>query len=345
MHFLNNFLLIFAFFFLFSLSFVTCQISQKCKDPDGNYVDWYMIHLLQAKFKSYSYTDDKHKLKVYKMDKETFPPMVSVLELNSFDNNFAVWNDDNIRDSSSYSAQAHSKGLISYDSKSGFIISHSVPKFPFLDKEKFSDEFPSTLGTYAQTFMCISLNHENLGKYFDNVAKIRPGVQFYLSDNLKASEITKKLEFFVSESKKDKNPLNFEIKSLNGKSFQIFVKPDTLEVLPWDADVPQFYKESFFVATWTRPAMLPNVCSKYSTINSITYSIDGMVFKNTQDHSKWAVSNTVVCIGDLNRTNSQLKRSGTAICLKDHNIAEPMIQIITGAPNNCASKVSNNYYH
>lgn len=326
------------------LSITECQTNKNCVDPDGNSVDWYMIHLLQARFKSYSYTDDNHKLKIYEMNKTNFPPMVSVQDLNTFDNNFAVWNDDNIRDSSSYSSQAHSKGIISFNSISGYIISHSVPKFPFLKEEKFSNDFPSTLGAYAQTFMCISMDVKNLGIYMDNVAKIRPGVQFYLSDNLKASEITKKLEFFVSESRKDKNPVNFEVKSLKGRSFQIFVKPDTLEVLPWDSDVPNFYKESFLVATWTRPAMLPNVCSKYSTINAINYSINGMAFRNTQDHSKWGVSNSVICIGDLNRTNSQLKRSGTAICLKDHHIAEAMIQIITNAPSNCASNVSLNKF-
>lgn len=41
-------------------------------------------------------------------------------------------------------------------------------------------------------------------------------------------------------------------------------------------------------------------------------------FKYTVDHSKWAISankeNPFVCIGDLNRVNSQRKRGGQVTC-------------------------------
>jgi len=42
-----------------------------------------------------------------------------------------VWNDENPNGQTTFGG-AHSKGLIAYDSKtdSGFIITHSVPKYP-----------------------------------------------------------------------------------------------------------------------------------------------------------------------------------------------------------------------
>jgi len=44
---------------------------------------------------------------------------------------------------------------------------------------------------------------------------------------------------------------------------------------------------------------------------------DGIEFKETKDHSKWAITTTsapnTVCVGDINRMESQRKRGGGAV--------------------------------
>ncbi|KIH61478.1 hypothetical protein ANCDUO_08254 [Ancylostoma duodenale] len=47
----------------------------------------------------------------------------------------------------------------------------------------------------------------------------------------------------------------------------------------------------------------------------------GRTFANSQDHSKWGVSMNpavpAVCIGDVNRQESQYRRGGGAVCIMD----------------------------
>ena len=47
-------------------------------------------------------------------------------------------------------------------------------------------------------------------------------------------------------------------------------------------------------------------------------------FKRTHDHSKWAISldkkTPVVCIGDINRMESQRKRGGGTVCFKSADV-------------------------
>lgn len=49
-----------------------------------------------------------------------------------------------------------------------------------------------------------------------------------------------------------------------------------------------------------------------------------ITFKNSQDHSKWAVSPADqeagggwVCVGDINRNEAEEKRGGGTVCLQD----------------------------
>ena len=45
---------------------------------------------------------------------------------------------------------------------------------------------------------------------------------------------------------------------------------------------------------------------------------DGVEWRQTQDHSKWALSgedSQWVCFGDMNRMESQFKRGGAFYCL------------------------------
>lgn len=70
-----------------------------------------------------------------------------------------LYNDDPPRlKSNSY--KGHAKGVVLFDSKSGFWLIHSVPNFP----PKKYYEYPSSGIRYGQSFLCVSFQTTELGK-------------------------------------------------------------------------------------------------------------------------------------------------------------------------------------
>ncbi len=64
------------------------------------------------------------------------------------------------------SSSAHSKGIFAIDSRGGFWLTHSVPKFPVLSG---SYQYPDNAKHNGQTAICISLDAKDL-KTIDNIA-------------------------------------------------------------------------------------------------------------------------------------------------------------------------------
>lgn len=66
------------------------------------------------------------------------------------------------------SNKGHTKGVVLADKKGGIWLIHSVPYFP----PKGPDyTYPSTGSKYGQSFLCVSLDFDNLnsvGKHFFN---------------------------------------------------------------------------------------------------------------------------------------------------------------------------------
>jgi hypothetical protein len=84
------------------------------------------------------------------------------------------------------STSAHAKGLFAVDSKGGFWLTHSVPKFPSLSG---SYNFPDNAKHNGQTAICISIDPKDT-KTIDNVAVqllfMRPKIYgISVSDQLK----------------------------------------------------------------------------------------------------------------------------------------------------------------
>ncbi|VDK43595.1 unnamed protein product [Gongylonema pulchrum] len=92
-----------------------------------------------------------------------------------------------------------------------------------------------------------------------------------------------------------------------------------------DLIAPQM-RISIYTETWMNGAGdLPSRCAtQYKVINIEKLNIGGTAFANSHDHSKWAVamdsSEPVLCIGDINRQDSQAKRGGGAVCFENQHI-------------------------
>ena len=64
---------------------------------------------------------------------------------------------------------------------------------------------------------------------------------------------------------------------------------------------------------------------------------DGEGWKETQDHSKWAISQTShwVCVGDINRQHGQLHRGGGTACTLDGGLWKAFSSIIVSVNKTC----------
>ncbi|CAG5095551.1 Similar to DNASE2: Deoxyribonuclease-2-alpha (Homo sapiens) [Cotesia congregata] len=95
------------------------------------------------------------------------------------------------------------------------------------------------------------------------------------------------------------------------------------EILYDDLIAPEL-KSDLLAETWLNGrGKLPSECSgsKVQNVQSIVLNAANVDFKSSRDHSKWAVTQTNkknrnwVCIGDINRANTQFNRGGGAVCV------------------------------
>lgn len=333
--------LIFVFFIIYVEAFELIEENFRNENFEGNTnkveclspitnkeVDWYFIFLMSKKDEKYIYMDNTmDKSKMMDLDIIKFPAIILTKNLNSKLNNYIIWNDDSLS-KEEFNTISHSKGILAYNTNKGILLIHSLPKFPELNEEgKFKNEFPSNQGIYVQTFICISFDLNNLQKITDQMLFLKPGIQVSnisnsFHKNLDSNLSTLISNYRIKQTDKKDSIIIKDITSIEGMNFTLFSKPNYVLELPWDRHIPDYYKENLYVGTWIRPLLLPNVCdNKYKTYNILEYNIEGIKYKNSEDHSKWGYSSSVFCIGDLNRTESQLKRSGSVICMKNKTVA------------------------
>lgn len=86
------------------------------------------------------------------------------------------------------------------------------------------------------------------------------------------------------------------------------------------------YDTDWYVETWKRGSPIKSPWLQVKDITDLC--INNIHYKETQDHSKWAVSNQYYFIGDLNRMASQAKRGGGGFLVKDPEIARAFRALI-----------------
>ncbi|KIH59595.1 deoxyribonuclease II [Ancylostoma duodenale] len=183
------------------------------------------------------------------------------------------------------SGRGHSKGVALFDDKMGFWMLHSVPNFPPTDKY----DYPESGSKYAQSFLCLSLD-----------ANFLPDVGEYM----RFAQVTP----FITNLPKYHEAL-FVAKHL------------------WHDFIALNLKTDMAVETWRNGAAkdVGSQCGKDINVFDITsVTIMNLGYSSSKDHSKWGVSMKekvpVVCIGDVNRQESQFKRGGGSVCIEDRKL-------------------------
>lgn len=237
-----------------------------------------------------------------------------------------MWNDQPPGTNMS-STLAHAKGVMSWNTKGGFFLRHSVPRFPMTVSTGPYSGYPAYARIYGQTFLCVSYSMSGL----NSVAE-----QFLVNDvNLYDSHI--------SQDMADKWPAlgmlaNFtrlkqfakisSILSLGGNNFTDFAKSKMCNCELYTQLVAPAYSSNMAVLSWGRPLM-GSGCRPfvpYDVLDIRAWSIPtptgNLVYNETKEHSKLAMveQNYMICVGDINRMTSQALRGGGTTCFRNPNL-------------------------
>ncbi|KAL6728022.1 hypothetical protein Aduo_009835 [Ancylostoma duodenale] len=239
---------------------------------------------------------------------------------------FSIAYNDDSPDGRADGYRAHSKGVAVFDHEVGFWMIHSVPNFP-PSKEY---DFPKTGSMYAQSFLCLSLSVnflEEIGQYmrFAHVSPFLnnlPEFHKIIAPSLVDVAAKRTLPSSATVFKTIR-----ELKTLNGTIAKGFSKHKRFGADLWYNLIAPTLKTPMSVETWRKGngKDIGSKCSKNKARQNV-YDVEvvkllGKSFSYRRDHSKWGVSMNVnvpaVCIGDINRQESQFKRGGGAVCIED----------------------------
>jgi deoxyribonuclease-2 len=321
------------------LSLSESKTGKICQNPSGKNVDWYIVLLFpetatKERGLYYGYFDNTStELAYYKYEDSSFPGIKVVQGFEDGKTNYFFWNDDQSTDDDSKSAssgKAHSKGGLIFNDTEGLLFSHSLPRFPRRkDDNTILDSLPLNGGVYGQHFICISMDKTNILKVVESLNIINPPMMINVEQDLTQTPPNPMVEKLIKNRQDSKLPVSqiSEITSIGGQKFQIFSKGRNNPSLPYDLEIPEYYKDGLYVETWTKPDMLPSICKGENKIlNVLNLNFGVYNYDKNQEHSKWAVATkkNICCFGDLNRTESQKKRGGNIICFENKKLATIM---------------------
>ena len=256
---------------------------------------------------------------------------------------YVAWNDEcpddnnikkdgssmSIRRRQLYHQRAHSKGVIAWDGESGFWLIHSVPKYPDFDDSKYSWS-GDIKGRNAQSFLCISLDKDNIEKSASQVLFMDPDVCTSNMPSALSSEVPNLTELVNGGKTSISDTTSVEkISSVNGQSFTSFAKTTAFNSdLYEDLVIPKL-GSSFEWQTWRRASGTPedSYCKgDYDSENVLytSFPFNNLQWHYTKDHSKYGISSggsdSYICVGGINRMVSQRKRGGGTVCFENDDL-------------------------
>lgn len=211
-----------------------------------------------------------------------------------------------------------------------------MPKFANPPSTRQYD-YPDTGRDNGQTALCISIKTTQEGEdILTQLTYMRPNV-YDVENNAGIKKLDHLFEDISNKNWPKETNSNIEmITSQKGANFQSFSRnlyaAKTGEL--YSTFISPQLDTPLIVETWRRGAggVLPSNCTQTKAkdahdimnVSEMSLELDNKATTGTwpylKDHSKWAISaessKPYVCIGDINRMSSQLKRGGGTVCIK-----------------------------
>ena len=211
---------------------------------------------------------------------------------------------------------------------------HSIPGFPTLNGDEIVLDIPHSAEMYGQSFMCFEMEPSQLFDIAGLMAINHPNV--YSSRQVTPnSNITALIN--KTWPKGTTHTLSL------GKGFYYLCKSAAANIMLWEDLVCPYFNVGFEVQSWGRPWM-DSYCTpdyKYESINVVKEEVGSTWWKAYDDHSKWGVSlsDSITCIGDINRMTSQAARGGGTLCFDNSDLHSLFKSIVTDT-DSCSSAIT-----
>lgn len=219
--------------------------------------------------------------------------------------NWLVYNDDTSELGIKGTARGHCKGILAWNNEHISWLIHSVPNFPRVFKGNNISEIEQGEHIYGQSFCYTQYTYtkSKLDNILQQLVMMEPNIfnkqmEGDLPKSTKSTEI-KEIAFSENVCHIAKSPVH----SIDIYS-EYLCKKD---------------KSIWTVETWKRGSKIKKVSNNMLDVETLTY--ENTMYKDSQDHSKWAACEQYCFIGDLNRMESQSKRGGGGLLIRDEKMA------------------------
>ncbi|WKX91994.1 hypothetical protein Q1695_010209 [Nippostrongylus brasiliensis] len=328
-----------------------------CRGLQGEQVDWFVVYKPPTTNRSeakFYYADADHSsFKLSSLSIDNKATAVGATLQPFYEHNkghfvFAYSDDSPTKKADSH--RGHAKGVVLFDNDSGFWVIHSVPNFPPLG----TYSYPETGMKFGQTILCLTLPTGSLGDVGDHLRYIQATPYFSnLPDHFRLSfpvllNIVKKKSLSRADTKFTKIA---QLNTVRGLPLISFAKHKKFGKDLWFDLVAPELGANLAVESWLNGGAddLDSTCTKRTSVYDVTsVTLPDVSFNSTRDHSKWAVADeadggkSYVCIGDMNRQKSQLRRGGGAVCLQHFGLSITFRDVVKSVQP-CVSKKSRSY--
>lgn len=222
--------------------------------------------------------------------------------------------------------KGHAKGIVAWnDTKVSWLI-HSVPNFPRKFDGKTISVIEKSEHLYGQSFMYVETSANLYQEVINRVHMMHANV--YLSKNEPP---------FTKEPKKNKI---VQFKELKLSESIIHIAKPPAHTHDIYQHIANYEEGEWLVETWKRgheiKDQVPEGCisccwnsGSKSVIKEVKrLSWEDVDWKESNDHSKWAASESYLWIGDLNRMTSQFTRGGGGFLIKNPKLAKAFRKLV-----------------
>ena len=245
-----------------------------------------------------------------------------------------VFYNDGLPNGTTKSSKGHTKGVVAFDGDRGFWMVHSVPHFPEPPWKAYS--YPPRGKTYGQSFLCLTLPSSQLETLAQQLLYMEPVIYASQMNPYLQARYPEMARVIAGETRRVWSIAGFATPC--GDIFYSFAKSRYFGDDLYSRFVAEKLNVSLDTETWMRAATPENRLPSYCTpnlqvrnvvqINVTAFSprlrlVMLFSFGNNRDHSKWAISTRSkpwVCIGDINRMESQFRRGGGAVCHMNYSL-------------------------
>ncbi|CAH1113574.1 unnamed protein product [Psylliodes chrysocephalus] len=331
--------------FLFHSFFVFCS-ALDCMDQDNQTVDWFLVY----KIPQIDHTDEliSNGLGYVYMTSKNKYWKSSTIPINSTNSILANTLSDLAKNSTSYilyndsppsgannTKKGHTKGVVAFNGRGGYWMTHSLPYFPTYESYKF----PKIGAKYGHMFLCFSMNLPYLNEVGRQLYYNQPNIyKSYISKGIKP--LVPKLDNAARKTIINGSPWTSKkilLSKRNEKFLSIAKAGRDYRELYSDIIAP-YLKQDLLVQSWSLDSKrYESECKRtvrINNVNSVYINEAGARFYSMVDQSKWAITKNEsdtfwFCIGDLNRAKNHEYRSGGAICFSDGKLKKSLENLVS----------------